>query len=119
MLSSRAARRTLPTMRASFFRLAALAGDSKISTSESRCATTAFPHPFIQDEGITTPSLVYFTAFIGNASNIRRQYTMVLRLCSQQSAILRAARLSFVASFSEGSIGTVPAKPLLSASPAA
>ena len=70
MLSSRAARRTLPTMRASFFRLAALAGDSKISTSESRCATTAFPHPFIQEEGITTPSLVYFTAFIGNASSV-------------------------------------------------
>ncbi|CAE6707184.1 hypothetical protein NSPZN2_11035 [Nitrospira defluvii] len=42
----------------------------------------------------------------------RRQYTMVLRLCSQRSAILRAARLSFVASFSEGSIVIVPAEPL-------
>ena len=37
---------------------------------------------------------------------------MVLRLCSQRSAILRAARLSFVASFSEGSIVIVPAEPL-------
>jgi len=44
---------------------------------------------------------------------------MVLMLCSQRSAILRTARLSFVASFSEGAIVTVPAEPLLSASPAA
>jgi hypothetical protein len=31
---------------------------------------TGLPHPLTQEEGITTPSLVYFTAFIGNASSV-------------------------------------------------
>lgn len=31
---------------------------------------TGLPHPLTQEEGITTPSLVYFTVFIGSASSV-------------------------------------------------